>query len=161
MFLVQIYYSISIHTSREGCDSKNLRYPAKGRHFNPHIPWGMWPIDTLLVRYISTFQSTHPVRDVTTPAKDQQDSKNISIHTSREGCDSHSSKDSCSTNNFNPHIPWGMWLLYKGFFYHRIDFNPHIPWGMWRRTDTRSICGIGFQSTHPVRDVTWLSPQQS
>ena len=56
---------ISIHTSREGCDSHKSTSQRMAR----------------------IFQSTHPVRDVTIKMRGIKNDDCISIHTSREGCD--------------------------------------------------------------------------
>ena len=79
------------------------------------------------------FQSTHPVRDVTSFGPATRSRLSISIHTSREGCDGslcptlfpdtiisiHTSREGCDFVVFIEHM-----------FYNK------------------------FQSTHPVRDVT-------
>ena len=62
----QLQGQISIHTSREGCDTLCTWSPAQ----------------------LVVFQSTHPVRDVTlTAIASEFGVDRISIHTSREGCD--------------------------------------------------------------------------
>ena len=145
---------ISIHTSREGCD-----YILDGgwltvQNFNPHIPWGMWQLPFYTVDSTSWFQSTHPVRDVTWIKRFRQSNECISIHTSREGCDYITGTVQNNTNNFNPHIPWGMWPGCPGGLIWLTHFNPHIPWGMWPRACRVVGLTMQFQSTHPVRDVT-------
>ena len=168
---------ISIHTSREGCDKRNWGCYRAAVYFNPHIPWGMWRFNGNDLALVIGFQSTHPVRDVTPCAKLTGTFYGISIHTSREGCDSLSLFTENDSHYFNPHIPWGMWpkkirwLTIDNEFQstHPVrdvtttavqkvqikpNFNPHIPWGMWQHRHVAGAVRPGFQSTHPVRDVT-------
>ena len=145
---------ISIHTSREGCDSCIFRIRQFQKHFNPHIPWEMWQCRRSFQTIPYKFQSTHPVRDVTLSSDMWNDLLIISIHTSREGCDQRTMQARRSTRYFNPHIPWGMWRGAFALCRNIEDFNPHIPWGMWHEIYKGHYLSFQFQSTHPVRDVT-------
>ena len=137
----------------------------------------MWRLVLNLFFWLKTFQSTHPMRDVTTSRFDVTLPLTISIHTSHAGCDRqlnrlvqpcpisiHTSHAGCDNYKKNEITTWQ-------------NFNPHIPCGMWhfpnrRRPARKPIsihtshagCDKGcygqsrgcekFQSTHPMRDVT-------
>ena len=107
--LFVIIIRISIHTSHAGCDSTQIISSSSLSHFNPHIPCGMWhpkycylTYDTNFNPHIPcgmwqkmrdkhyhemTFQSTHPMRDVTPEHAFPVRQDVISIHTSHAGCD--------------------------------------------------------------------------
>ena len=78
---------ISIHTSHAGCDATRVSKNNRHRNFNPHIPCGMWPGCAAIRSRCATFQSTHPMRDVTTFIFVTSIFICISIHTSHAGCD--------------------------------------------------------------------------
>ena len=143
--------SISIHTSRMGCDHHHRPGHHVHRNFNPHIPHGMWPVDFLKLALNNLFQSTHPAWDVTgrfmgshgcsdyfnphiphgmwpTISANLSAASWISIHTSRMGCDT----------------PWE--IVCRRFRY----FNPHIPHGMWLFDHDRTIVNGGI-SIHTSR----------
>ena len=56
---------------------------------------------------------------------------NISIHTFlAEGDRQQDSLDSFM-KHFNPHLPYGRWLILNFLFVSSIYFNPHLPYGRW------------------------------
>ena len=99
---------ISIHASREGCDVLDALVQSLDIHFNPRIPRGMRPIRDALQDCKKTFQSTHPARDATLTDDYIDQIWAISIHASREGCDTGSGKSGRTDTYFNPRIPRGM-----------------------------------------------------
>ena len=106
---IQISFRISIHASREGCDDNNYIFSASSSDFNPRIPRGMRrghiiniaimihfnpriPRGMRLRRippaYISVIISIHASREgCDTVIRLSWDPPSISIHASREGCD--------------------------------------------------------------------------
>ena len=79
---------ISIHTSREGCDVPSIRciwpwYRFQSTHPARDVTPVLMDGDIVIVK----FQSTHPARDVTPTSCINCPISRISIHTSREGCD--------------------------------------------------------------------------
>ena len=105
---------ISTHTSRVGCDWRYMTITGQLSHFYSHIPCGMWP-DNGIPNYGGTnfyshipcgmwqcnfnsqqlvrqFLLTHPGWDVTIPKNQREQSQEISTHTSRVGCDQHSTE---------------------------------------------------------------------
>ena len=55
----------------------------------------------------------------------------ISIHTFlAEGDRQQDSLDSFM-KHFNPHLPYGRWLILNFLFVSSIYFNPHLPYGRW------------------------------
>ena len=79
----------------------------------------------------------------------------ISIHTSREGCDATTRVLALTRFYFNPHIPWGMWPAFtrSPAFWWRISIHTSRE-GCDVRRLSLVLSNGGFQSTHPVRDVT-------
>ena len=125
---------ISTHTSRVGCDQKQLALPDACKHFYSHIPCGMWP------------QFTESLRG----------NAGISTHTSRVGCDKINPDLLPDKVNFYSHIPCGMWPPPDSSCNFLSNFYSHIPCGMWR-LHTNIFAGINeFLLTHPVWDVTKL-----
>ncbi len=147
---------ISIHASLAGCDLCSVSTGSVPEDFNPRIPRGMRP-----------GQSMYQHRRI-----------GISIHASLAGCDRAAFTFTMTTTYFNPRIPRGMRLTrcYKALRY--SYFNPRIPRGMrpvsgstWVKLTGISIhaslagCDARwlqllahhptFQSTHPSRDATF------
>ena len=81
----------------------------------------------------SSFQSTHPVRDVTHAIDAPEQAPDISIHTSREGCDPVSQSAPAVPQSISIHTSR------EGCDVREV--------GVWSAVKV-------FQSTHPVRDVT-------
>ena len=126
---------ISIHASREGCDTRRRPFSKITRYFNPRIPRGMRRNIEGIICVIHPFQSTHPARDATYihetgqtncrfqsthPARDATNicstgatAQPISIHASREGCDPTSYCQRQNQRHFNPRIPRGMRLRFQ------------------------------------------------
>ena len=126
-------------------------------NFNPHTPYGVWPLFFRLCMFRQIFQSTHPLRSVT------------SIRLQSPIC----------RDNFNPHTPYGVWLFHLRQIFPCLHisihtpltecdcrdicfplkfhhFNPHTPYGVWQDDDFIKIVKDLFQSTHPLRSVTLL-----
>ena len=101
--------SISIHAPLAGCDDCARPITASQSYFNPRTPCGVRPLYynitiiqinfnprtpcgvrlliNLLVRSISIFQSTHPLRGATLCSARLADQQSISIHAPLAGCD--------------------------------------------------------------------------
>ena len=124
--------TVSIHASRMGCDKHNNNNMDDITSFNPRIPYGMRLKLSAAVGFVETFQSTHPVWDATSQLLGNRRLWIVSIHASRMGCDTPFRSTLCSTQCFNPRIPYGM-RLYASC--------PAAPM-------------TEFQSTHPVWDAT-------
>ena len=102
-------------------------------YFNPHIPWGMWlPSAEIMGRMVD-----------------------ISIHTSREGCDITLYALEGHQYEFQSTHPvrdvTGVRVQVRVGWY---NFNPHIPWGIRQVTVASRWMDLIFQSTYPVRDTT-------
>ena len=81
------FVTISIHASRMGCDASRPTGATGWVNFNPRIPYGMRPSTQKAGSNVQQFQSTHPVWDATDGGPADKQTKNISIHASRMGCD--------------------------------------------------------------------------
>ena len=105
-------------------------------HFNPRTPCGVRLHCTRAAPSCVHFNPRTPcgVRRLASAAAVHD--IRISIHAPRAGCDRGNISALSGANNFNPRTPCGVRLL---------DYYPLI--------DTN-----GFQSTHPVRGATSLSP---
>ena len=155
-------FSISIHASRMGCDTRTGTGPSTPTNFNPRIPYGMRPDAWGAANVTTAFQSTHPVWDATDTQTAAVRSVLISIHASRMGCDFglgpvhrlvhisiHASRMGCDppcrcrtppSKHFNPRIPYGMrHARKKRVRAARGHFNPRIPYGM-------RLCGNNLTS---------------
>ena len=168
--------TISIHTSRMGCDLDLAFRVKKYVDFNPHIPHGMWLRLVISVHKMYLFQSTHPAWDVTCRFVILHWFQLISIHTSRMGCDSsgktvfepieisiHTSRMGCDEEvmkkfqkaGISIHTSRmgcdrngnGIWVRCMGFQ------STHPAWDV-TMSDGWYIGGFLFQSTHPAWDVT-------
>ena len=101
--------AISTHTSRVGCDHRNLH----------------------LVFLEKQFLLTHPVWDVTSKIDDWVDHFKISTHTSRVGCDiSGAAQNSGGITFLLTHPVWDVTAILDALTAQRIDFYSHIPCGM-------------------------------
>ena len=127
------------------------------------------------------FQSTHPMRDATVGTnKAFTKLATISIHASHAGCDwqgifplkesgkfqsTHPMRDATSGTDreqaagryFNPLIPCGMRLLESFYYANEYTISIHASHAgcdpvIWASTSGRQQ----FQSTHPMRDATWI-----
>ena len=105
--------SISIHTSPEGSDLEFIKYWDRKQNFNPHFPWGKWQYCNTNLMQILEFQSTLPLREVTTTGtpgilKRWTFQSTLPLREVTRWI--------LMLNNdwwnFNPHFPWGKWLLY-------------------------------------------------
>ena len=83
------------------------------------------------------FQSTHPLRDATIRVNDFVLAKDISIHAPLTGCDP----------------------MQRHLFQQQSDFNPRTPYGMRRHENLTHEWVRLFQSTHPLRDATYIYPE--
>ena len=100
---------ISIHTSHAGCDRSSPTTRISSCSFQSTHPMrDVTFISGSLVRR-PIFQSTHPMRDVTNRQRQRTKRRTISIHTSHAGCDQIQSHKQDYHFHFNPHIPCGMW----------------------------------------------------
>ena len=70
-----------------GCDHGVPGLDIIRHDFNPRIPYGMRRIASDRGNRLGEFQSTHPVWDATDGGPADKQTKNISIHASRMGCD--------------------------------------------------------------------------
>ena len=153
------------------------------RHFNPRIPYGMRHELAHIKR--DRRISIHASRmgcDIGNSRKPLE--IKISIHASRMGCDDTRRQDGRPQVNFNPRIPYGMRRQVKSVAYpkvhfnpripygmrpvlaisdgaHKSNFNPRIPYGMRPCGSGRHDAKKGFQSTHPVWDVTMLTTTET
>jgi len=123
------------------------------------------------------FQSTHPARGATTKEQQPKQSRKISIHAPREGCDLVPQRPTTSTCDFNPRTPRGVRpgrlirdLCRKAISIHapregcdhrtnwtdgrRWYFNPRTPRGVRPVRSQNPNKGDLFQSTHPARGAT-------
>ena len=100
---------ISIHASREGCDRRPSIRQWASKHFNPRIPRGMRRTIQSLSDSMTGYFNPRIPRGMR-PLGDRNDHVpgGISIHASREGCDSFPFPFSLLLLNFNPRIPRGM-----------------------------------------------------
>ena len=108
-------------------------------YFYSHIPCGMWRIFCITIICCNQFLLTHPVWDVTGWRVQQVQRHNISTHTSRVGCDVHSSNNSSS-----------------------IDISTHtsrVGCDFLSRCCCSTLCL--FLLTHPVWDVTTTQNKRS
>ena len=78
----------------------------------------------------------------------------ISIHTFLTEGDILPVGCTLSSDNFNPHLPYGRWHDYRNTSGAYNYFNPHLPYGRWlNRKNNTCIVDI-FQSTPSLRKVT-------
>ena len=148
-------HNISIHTSRMGCDFPVFYQCGNTIDFNPHIPHGMWLL-FLSIRYdMPLFQSTHPAWDVTKTAYQIPELRDISIHTSRMGCDQCHQIANFQTAFQSTHPAWDVTLA--------LEKELNIRWLISIHTSRMGCDWTGFwttgkpdwfQSTHPAWDVT-------
>ena len=82
----------------------------------------------------SLFQSTHPLRDATAKCLPRNSLPIISIHAPLTGCD----------------------IFWFCISTHVLNFNPRTPYGMRPTQETKDVITQIFQSTHPLRDATWV-----
>ena len=125
--------TISIHASRMGCDPSVFTSQSFQKYFNPRIPYGMRLLRPCTRRQASEFQSTHPVWDATGVLLVDPVSRDISIHASRMGCDTHGVPaviPDCLFQSTHPVWDATIFILRLSQFFE-------------------------FQSTHPVWDATW------
>ena len=123
---------ISIHASRMGCDPSVFTSQSFQKYFNPRIPYGMRLLRPCTRRQASEFQSTHPVWDATGVLLVDPVSRDISIHASRMGCDTHGVPaviPDCLFQSTHPVWDATIFILRLSQFFE-------------------------FQSTHPVWDAT-------
>ena len=120
-----------------GCDCYTLFFCHSGRHnFYSHIPCGMWPhySNTLTVPW--DFYSHIP-------------------------CGMWLRLRFCSSLRicyFYSHIPCGMWRITKAILPRYRNFYSHIPCGMWLYHAQLNTHHFLFLLTHPVWDVTHITP---
>ncbi len=120
-------------------------------NFNPHFPWGKWPVGMILCITIYWFQPTLPVREVTVSIKDKMSLIIISTHTSREGSDTKLNNYHAALTDFNPHFPWGKWLFLYLQKYYNCLFQPTLP--VREVTNViKLMTGVPLISTHTSRE---------
>ena len=161
-----------------------ILFGAYHAHFNPRIPYGMRPRSgkrsRKAVRFQSThpvwdateadmagmriprFQSTHPVWDATSKRRFDYPRIVISIHASRMGCDPCLQSQMVNTKAISIHASrMGCDLSMRLRSRFSAHFNPRIPYGMRPCGSGRHDAKKGFQSTHPVWDVTMLTTTET
>ena len=123
---------ISIHAPRAGCDQAAQTHP-QDHPISIHAPRAGCDVRARLGnRGSPAFQSTHPVRGATSPARSAV----------------------FAGPNFNPRTPCGVRHHKAAETTDAGDFNPRTPCGVRPPTSTPPIRTALFQSTHPVRGAT-------
>ena len=168
---------ISIHAPREGCDRRGGRLEPGSLYFNPRTPRGVRHDNYIKPAIGHLFQSTHPARGATHGCTADRQTKKISIHAPREGCDGLASPTPPPSMNFNPRTPRGVRHDNRGGFIHAGHFNPRTPRGVRQDNYKGSLDNLDisihapregcdalvphpvkrvrqFQSTHPARGAT-------
>ena len=80
----------------------------------------------------------------------------ISIHTSPEGSDERLPASGWNLSNFNPHFPWGKWQVSVWHLSAFFVFQSTLPLREVTWTGVRSASSTNtFQSTLPLREVTY------
>ena len=78
---------ISIHAPLTGCDSPPGKQKRRNPHFNPRTPRGVRLREQNFLRFLVSFQSTHPSRGATKTDENNRNNESISIHAPLAGCD--------------------------------------------------------------------------
>ena len=125
------YCPISIHAPLTGCDTSVSGKIARILYFNPRTPHGVRHCDTDSVKYLATFQSTHPSRGATHDRVQYVKRFDISIHAPLTGCDTSRRTYPVDVRDFNPRTPHGVRHgsttdLSAG----SVHFNPRTPHGV-------------------------------
>ena len=111
---------ISIHAPLAGCDCRK----------------------SVAKRLARVFQSTHPLRGATRPARSPYDAGNISIHAPLAGCDCRIRKAAMIRNYFNPRTPCGVRLVCGVGCPTPSNFNPRTPCGVRLRVIHNLILAV-------------------
>ena len=143
----------STHPARDATTGFFLPHPLTHQFQSTHPARDATQRLPIMIIFWGAFQSTHPARDATLVLSSRARVSKISIHASREGCDSHRIMRRLAKQYFNPRIPRGMRRCMKWWTrghtyisihasregcdsmsrFHLIianDFNPRIPRGM-------------------------------
>ena len=169
--------AISTHTSRVGCDVKQIAWAKDIKDFYSHIPCGMWQYSREEKVVLFHFYSHIPCGMWRGFGRTGRCDGNFYSHIPCGMWPCRSRFSCIETGNFYSHIPCGMWLkavrltsiwllisthtsrvgcdyiteAVRNFF---KNFYSHIPCGMWR-SGTWGNSGVEkFLLTHPVWDVT-------
>ena len=123
---------VSIHAPREGCDSLKIStsYPRSQFQFT-HPGRGATSVADIRT-YQCKFQFTHPGRGATTEEIERGDTRIVSIHAPREGCD----------------------YALRGRTHRKGCFNSRTPGGVRLIRVERGHTVVKFQFTHPGRGAT-------
>ena len=182
--LSQFWFCISIHAPHAGCDIEAIGIVQDRLDFNPRTPCGVRPHGDLRKPQRYIFQSTHPMRGATILFLRRLGAMNISIHAPHAGCDIVDSSKRCKSRYFNPRTPCGVRHFLLWVARERIFISIHAPHAgcdlqQWLRP---VIIGISihaphagcdrsrastnnsrreFQSTHPMRGATLVTPAAS
>ena len=106
-------------------------------HFNPRTPCGVRLTTFPATTTGKAFQSTHPLR----------------------GATGGNARDTTGQDHFNPRTPCGVRRYISIIAYLFRYFNPRTPCGVRLDRAGRGCKPRGFQSTHPLRGATRLSPR--
>ena len=144
------YVCVSIHTPLTRCDMFRLQSFGHMSYLYPHTPYGVWEFFLFQLAELCRFQSTHPLRGVTSPYLLIFFISFITIHAPLTECDF----PFCNVSyNFYPHTLTGCDMNFwnslvalaitihtpltecENSFYSNLqnysNFNPHTPYEVW------------------------------
>ena len=98
----------SIHAPLTGCDDRGSCNSGSRRYFNPRTPRGVRLREQNFLRFLVSFQSTHPLRGATRETRRKKQPLDISIHAPLAGCDRLCPQSHRRADNFNPRTPCGV-----------------------------------------------------
>ena len=148
---------ISIHAPLAGCDVREQMFQQTG-WISIHAPLAGCDLRTVYLADVSQiFQSTHPLRGATDPARQRADAQQISIHAPLAGCDLSNGGGGNPSPAISIHAPLaGCDAQGRAGERPAAHFNPRTPCGVRPRRLRSGRAGQRFQSTHPLRGATIL-----
>ena len=124
-------HGISIHAPLAGCDNADGSCSRQSADFNPRTPCGVRLREQNFLRFLVSFQSTHPSRGATTRLDAVAGRAIISIHAPLAGCDPGDAGDLYALWGISIHAPLAGCDVAP--FHARVGhthFNPRTPCGV-------------------------------
>ena len=174
------YEYISIHAPLTGCDCIQLLFLDHQPNFNPRTPYGMRLLQVFNLLMARLFQSTHPLRDATSSSTSKAHLARYFNPRTPYGMRLHRSFLREQAEQISIHAPLTGCDIYNISILYIIEISIHAPLtGCDHNNVALKSCGIIsihapltgcdrlfiilysllliFQSTHPLRDATFLN----
>ena len=153
-----LFFPISIHAARMGCDKHYAERYKTAKHFNPRSPNGLRPKIAEGLRKYNNFNPRSPNGLRPKYLEQIAEVENISIHAARMGCDApysflprytvisiHAARMGCDHGD-------------RAFYFKQNYFNPRSPNGLRPRHNKLKVSVLRFQSTQPEWAATHSTP---